>query len=95
VDISWNAPGCNPSEEVLVACEVVGIENYFRPNGQVQLTINPNPFTRQTILEFTLQQSGPVYLAIYNQLGERVAVPVVEYKPAGVHKVIWNAAGLP
>jgi hypothetical protein len=24
-----------------------------------------------------------------------VAVPVVEYKPAGVHKVIWNAAGLP
>jgi hypothetical protein len=60
VDISWNAPGCNPSEEVLVACEVVGIENYFRPNGQVQLTINPNPFTRQTILEFTLRERAGV-----------------------------------
>jgi hypothetical protein len=93
VTIYGNADGCNSRQEVEEACETVGVEEILP--GKETFSVYPNPFTRQTTLEFTLQQGGPVHLAIYNQLGEQVAVPVDEFKPAGVHKVSWNAAGLP
>ncbi len=73
----------------------VGIPQFKIQHSKFNIQTYPNPFTRQTTLEFTLQQSGPVHLAIYNQMGKQVAVPLNEYKPAGVHQVSWNAAGLP
>ena len=74
---------------------VVGIPQSEIKKPKSEISVYPNPFTRQTTLEFTLQQGVHVHLAIYNQMGKQVAVPVDEYKPAGVHKVSWNAAGLP
>jgi photosystem II stability/assembly factor-like uncharacterized protein len=77
-----------------------GVSGYKPIPGSIKDTksmiqISPNPFTRQTTLEFTLQQSGQVHLAIYNQMGEKVAVLADEYKPVGEYKISWNAAGLP
>jgi hypothetical protein len=95
VIISNNAPGCNSLAQVEEACEALGIEESTFEAANNGLIISPNPFTNQTTLEFTLQQGGPVQLAIYNQMGELVALPVDEYKPAGEYKISWNAAGLP
>jgi predicted outer membrane repeat protein len=74
---------------------ITGIPQSKIKNPKSEIAVYPNPFTRQTTLEFTLQQGGHVHLAIYNQMGKQVAVPVNEYKPAGAHKVSWNAAGMP
>jgi hypothetical protein len=95
VGIYNNAPGCDSPSQVLAACEAVTVEEIEFISGSIDLLICPNPFTRHTTLEFTLQHSGLVHLAIYNQLGEQVAVLVDKYKPAGEHKVSWNVAGLP
>jgi photosystem II stability/assembly factor-like uncharacterized protein len=73
----------------------VGIDHSPIQASFFNLQCYPNPISNKTTIEFTLQQGGHVHLAIYNQLGEKVAVLVDEYKPAGVHKVSWDAAGLP
>ena len=55
----------------------------------------PNPFARSTTLSFTLEESGPVSLVIYDALGREVAHPVSGKWVAGQHRIIWEAGRLP
>lgn len=55
----------------------------------------PNPFREQTAIQYTLNQSMPVRLTVYDALGRRLAVLVDEDQPAGSHVQTWSAAGLP
>jgi len=55
----------------------------------------PHPFNPQTTITFDLKKSGHVSLAVYNALGQQVAVLVSETQPAGRYEVTWDAAGLP
>lgn len=50
----------------------------------------PNPFNPTTTIEFSLPQSSPMTLTIFNTLGQ--AVYVVEHSslPAGVHQIVWD-----
>ena len=91
---AYNAMYVSENSNV-IAVLTVGILPSTIENQQSTIAVYPNPFIHQTTLEFTLQQGGHVHLAIYNQMGERVAMLADDYKPAGVHKVSWNATGLP
>ncbi len=55
----------------------------------------PNPFNPATTIEFSLAKAGRVELSVYNVLGQKVATLVDGYKPAGQHKVTFDARGLP
>jgi hypothetical protein len=55
----------------------------------------PNPFNPTTTLRFALPQAGPVTLTVYDATGRRVAQPVSETLPAGVHTVTFEAHALP
>lgn len=55
----------------------------------------PNPFNAQTTIDFTLSDKGPVRLAIYNLLGQEVAVLVYGYQEIGDHRAIWDASSFP
>ena len=55
----------------------------------------PNPFNPSTTIEYSLGLAGPTKLMIYDVLGRELVTLVDEYRPAGVHKVMWNASGLP
>ena len=55
----------------------------------------PNPFNPATTLEFQMPNSAFVRLSIIDILGREIAVLVNEVRPAGVHRVSWNAAGFP
>ena len=53
-------------------------------SGPVRLEQNyPNPFNRSTIIDFTLSQSGPVELTIFNVLGQKVWQRKFGVLPAG------------
>ena len=52
----------------------------------------PNPFNPSTMIQYNLPASGFVKLAIYNSLGQEIAVPVKEYESAGLHNAEFNAA---
>ncbi len=50
----------------------------------------PNPFNPVTRIAYTLSTAGPVELAIYNVLGQRVRILVQEIQAAGSYQVAWN-----
>ncbi|NNF58183.1 MAG: CHRD domain-containing protein [Rhodothermaceae bacterium] len=54
----------------------------------------PNPFARQTTLQFSLDQSGPVRMAIYDALGREVAVLTEGELDARTHRVTFDARTL-
>jgi hypothetical protein len=65
------------------------------PNAQVPLVTRllpnyPNPFNPETVLQFSLAQSGKVELSIFNTRGQKVATLVKSQLNSGVHKVTWH-----
>ncbi|MBN2008686.1 T9SS type A sorting domain-containing protein [candidate division KSB1 bacterium] len=55
----------------------------------------PNPFNPTTTIEYRLKSGGRVSLDVYNLLGQHVISLIRNYRPAGVHQVIFDARGLP
>ncbi len=63
--------------------------------SKFELTQNyPNPFNPTTSISFTIPQAGNVKLAVYNLLGQEVAVLVNEFRDAGTYDVEFNASNL-
>jgi hypothetical protein len=55
----------------------------------------PNPFNPTAMLNFTVPTQSEGNLAVYNILGQRVAI--IDQGPwsAGTHRVLWNAVSMP
>jgi len=62
--------------------------------GNNSLACYPNPFNNTATLSFTLAISMPITLAIYDILGEKVAVLFDGVKPEGKYDLLWNASGI-
>ena len=63
--------------------------------GRIGLHQNlPNPFNPTTRILFTLPESSPVTLKVYDTLGREVATLVEGMYSAGEHSVIFNGNGL-
>ena len=50
----------------------------------------PNPFNAGTAIRFALPQDGPVDLALYDMIGQKVATLVQGVRPAGTYTVHWD-----
>jgi flagellar hook assembly protein FlgD len=50
----------------------------------------PNPFNQQTVIRFTVPNSSPVTITIYDGLGRIVRELSLLNLPAGTHSVQWN-----
>ncbi len=50
----------------------------------------PNPFNPTTTISFSLKESGPVAINIYNILGQKVKTLHSGDTPAGRHNLTWN-----
>jgi hypothetical protein len=63
--------------------------------GSYQILANyPNPFNPRTVLTFSLEQSGPVRLVIYDVLGRQVASLVDGRLAQGTHHFPFDASSL-
>lgn len=54
----------------------------------------PNPFNPSTTINYSIAEAGLVKIAVYNLLGQEVALIVNEFKEAGAHTISFNAAQL-
>ncbi|MDH4071341.1 MAG: T9SS type A sorting domain-containing protein, partial [Ignavibacteria bacterium] len=54
----------------------------------------PNPFNPTTTIRYDLPERAHVGLTVYNLNGELVTTLVDEERPAGIHKVVWDARSL-
>ena len=87
--------GGAPSEVAVMLPAVVNTENQELP-AEVTLSGNyPNPFNPETTIRYGLPKAGEVRLAVYNLLGQEVAILVDQSKSAGHHTVRFGAGNLP
>jgi len=54
----------------------------------------PNPFNPSTTINYSIAEAGIVKLAVYNLLGQEVALIVNEFKEAGGHTITFDASQL-
>jgi hypothetical protein len=70
----------------------LAVDDQLNLPEQVRLNYNyPNPFNAQTTISYSLSQSGPVTLSIYNIMGQKVATLFDGVQQAGEHRVVWDA----
>ncbi len=50
----------------------------------------PNPFNPMTTISYSVKNTSPVSIDVYNLKGQKVKSLVSESKTAGTHSVIWN-----
>jgi len=50
----------------------------------------PNPFNPTTRIEYSVKETAPVSLEIFNVKGQKVRTLVNEVMTAGNHSVVWN-----
>jgi hypothetical protein len=55
----------------------------------------PNPFNPSTTIKYSVPESGNIKLAVYNTVGEEVAVLVNGYSQSGFFEASFNASNLP
>jgi len=55
----------------------------------------PNPFNPATTISFYLPETSFVRLAVYNVVGQQVAMLREESITSGEHSVVWNASEMP
>jgi PKD repeat protein len=55
---------------------------------------HPNPFTKNTEINYTIPENGKVTLKVFNLLGEEISVLVDENKDAGSYSVVFDGSGL-
>jgi len=61
------------------------------PSIATMLQNTPNPFTRETAIEYTLQKPAQVEIDVFDTQGRKVQTLVNEYLPAGSHQAQWDA----
>ena len=70
------------------------------PDNPVPMTFRlhhnfPNPFNGSTVIEYEVPRATFVTINVFNLLGQHVGNLVNETIYPGLHRVIFNAAGLP
>ena len=60
-----------------------------------QLESYPNPFNPTSTIRYGLPTRSRVFLAVYNTLGQQIAVLVNKEQEAGYHDAKFNASALP
>ncbi|MCE5250561.1 T9SS type A sorting domain-containing protein [bacterium] len=55
----------------------------------------PNPFNASTTISYTLMRKSRIEVAVFNTLGQKIAVLSEGIEQAGNHTVRWDAGQLP
>lgn len=93
--VHYNSIGYNESAITTVLDEllmVVATEQPLEvPTHQSLLSIYPNPFNAETIINFDLPAKGPIEVIIYDGQGRQVRQLMIGELSGGSHSLSWNS----
>ena len=85
---------CRPHEFLNMKGTItVDVASGVRSPGATIVTLrhgHPNPFGARTSIEYTLRESGPIDLTVYDARGRLVAVLDEGFREAGAHVADWT-----
>lgn len=88
----------DPGNWIMKEVQITDSTDITKPGTYILEQNFPNPFNPSTTIryEIPVNQQGfvPVKLAVYNLLGQQVAVLVNEEKPSGIYQVKFSMSGL-
>ncbi|MDO1449434.1 DUF5011 domain-containing protein [Rhodocytophaga aerolata] len=92
---SVTSSGCEPiaASAIAKAKNAIQAEEEFSTDFALEQNF-PNPFRSQTLIRFTLPETTPVSLKVYNVLGQPVTQLINEVRQAGRHELNFDAFGL-
>nr|HPH93300.1 immune inhibitor A [Candidatus Cloacimonas sp.] len=83
--------GSSVPSEILHFKYITDNEDPLNPLLVTELLNNyPNPFNPETNIRFTLQETAPAKLYVYNIKGQLVKKLIDEILPSGMHQIVWN-----
>lgn len=94
--INWNAPLVFAAGyfSYYKSAEDINDKSGYIPK-QIELKQNfPNPFNPSTTIDFVIDKSRKIKIAVYNQLGQQVALITNGNYSAGNHSIDFNASHL-
>jgi hypothetical protein len=65
------------------------------PSAYSLLPPYPNPFNAQVTIEYALPNEAAVSLSVFDIQGRKVATLIEGMKPAGYHRLTWDAKSMP
>ena len=68
-------------------------DNPLSPNFDLHQNF-PNPFSKTTTIQYSMQQPAHVQLSVYNLLGQEVTRLKEGFQGTGTHLVTWDASDL-
>jgi len=108
-EFTFTAPGVNPyycvvhggpggtgMSGVITVQAANGVSDNTIMLNEFELKQNyPNPFNPTTNIQYRIEESGVIKLAIYNVIGKEVAILVNGFAVAGSHTITFDATSLP
>ncbi len=83
--------GCSLPSEIIHYQYLTANEDPDNPALVTELLNNyPNPFNPETAIRFTLKETAPTIISVFNVKGQLVNTLVDGVLPAGKHQVVWN-----
>jgi N-acetylneuraminic acid mutarotase len=86
-----------PEVEVFFQGSATAIKDFQQYTNKADFELNanyPNPFNSSTTINYRLYKPGIVKVKVFNLLGYEIKTLVNENKPAGFHKVLFDASSL-
>jgi len=93
----WGYAVCTDGTVLKIVETVTGVSEPVSSIVPAQYSLEqnyPNPFNPSTTINFSLPKASDVTVKVYNALGNEVMTLVNEFKNAGTHQVLMNAANL-
>lgn len=104
---SWEYTGVwapfrqSETDDIMIRCEIsefIPGVIHDQPDMPVTFALHPahpNPFNPTTVIGYDLPVAGNVQLIAYDLSGRSVTTLVNDWRPAGRHEAVFNAAGFP
>ena len=94
-----------PDGNYLYRLKQIDFNGQFNFSYEIEVEVNapidysleqnyPNPFNPSTVINYSIAEASLVKIAVYNLLGQEVALIVNEVKEAGQHSINFDASGL-